>query len=193
MWMLLAACDSLGSKPGSDGTGDTSTPTTSSQVTTPTEVQGQVDCAPLAETPVPGSTGYGDCVTDVIHCGDTVVGTIAGGSTAFSNQTGAPFEQCSGHGPGDELDGPERVYRLDVADTDSYVTVHLASCETTQLLWYQSTEACPTDHVLCSYVHADGALDQGDSIVLSNAGVVWFVVEGLGGAEGNYALTVQCG
>ena len=76
---------------------------------------------------------------------------------------------------------------------DTYVSAHLTSCGTTQLLWYQSTEACPTSHVLCEYVHADGAVDQSQDILLSNAGVIWFVVEGLGGDEGNFSLTVDCG
>jgi hypothetical protein len=190
--LVVPACDVLGGSGGGGGDDDDD----DSGFSTPGGVPEDVECRPLTETPAPGAAGLGDCVTGTIACGETVEGTIEGGSTVFSNQHYAAFEQCSGHSTGDDLDGPERVYRMEVPDEYTYVSVRMASCETTQLLWYQTTQVCPTEHVNCGYpsnpgVH--GGYEQSEDILLGEAHVVWFVVEGLEGSLGNYTLSVECG
>jgi len=143
-------------------------------------VPDDLECRPFTETPAPGEAGAGECVTGTLQCGETVHGTLAGGSTVFSNQHEAAFEWCSGHSTGDDLDGVERVYRLDVPSNYRYVSMRLASCETTQILWYQTGAVCPTERVACSYVGVHGGYEQAENILLGDSGVIWFVIEGLG-------------
>ncbi len=189
--LALAGCDIFTTpdkgSAHSSSSGDTGTTTTSP----PTTLRGE--CDELFETPSPGDGGQPSCQTAQVACGDTVRGTIAGGSTVFENNPDRSWEQCSGQGPfGDDLTGPERVYQVDTSGYD-YVSVRLVSCERTQLLWYQTANACPEENVICSYITVDGSTDQSEDIVLSDSGVLWFVVEGLGGADGNFELTVECG
>lgn len=192
-WLvLLPGCEILGlgesDGPG-DGDDDDSGSSTSDD---DDDASGDPDCRDPYPTPDPGSAGLGDCVTASLACGDLVRGTVEGGSTVFSNEYEAAFEQCSGHGTGDELVGPERVYLLDTTGYD-YASVRLVSCEKLQLLWYQTDQVCPAERVNCSYVGVNGAFDQSEDILLSGSGVLWFVVEGLGGAGGNFELSVECG
>ncbi len=193
----LAGCDVLfptsdkGEPTFSHSGGDSTGATTGPTGPVPPELRGE--CDDLFETPPPGSSGGGACVTEVVSCGDTVRGTIRGGSNVFRNEPGYAWEQCSGQGPfGDDLSGPERVYQVDTSGYD-YVSVRLVSCERLQLLWYQTAQVCPEENVTCSYVTVEGSTDQSEDIVLSGSGIIWFVAEGLGGAEGNFELTVECG
>ncbi len=192
--LFVAGCDlftTTAGKDGSSGSGDTGTGTTPTGPIPP-DLQGE--CGELFETPSPGSGGLPGCVTADLACGDTVRGTLRGGSTSFSNESDRAWEQCSGQGPfGDDLTGPERVYRVDTTG-HSYASVHLVSCETVQLLWYQTAQECPQETLgACSYVTVDGSRDQSEDIVLSGSGILWFVVEGLAGSDGNYELSVECG
>lgn len=210
--LLLVACEIVGGgdngKAGDSGTGSdtgTSPSDTSGDPTgTGTGPDGvrtcgaldpvvEVDCDARPETPDPGSDGLPSCTTGVLSCGDTITGTLEGGSTFFDNNRGHAWEWCSGHSTGSELEGPERAYRLDVPANDTYVSLRLASCEPVQLLWYQTSDACPNDRVTCSYVTVDGATCQGDDIVTSGSGILYVVVESLGGSSGNYTLHVDCG
>lgn len=161
--------------------------------TTPTNVPPGLDCHPNYETPAPGSDGLPSCVTQEIACGETILATVEGGSTVFSNASGMAFEQCSGHSTGTELAGPERVYKLTMDASVTYVTPRLRSCQPLQLLWYQTGNACPEEHVLCSYITVDGSVDQTDDILLAGSGVLWFIVEGIDGTTGNFELSVECG
>lgn len=188
--LLATGCEWLG---GSGGDGPDPEPAEETGYVHPAGVPDDIVCQPAYETPAPGAAGLGECVTAALTCGETVQGTLAGGSTAFDNQYEHPFEWCSGHSTGDDLDGPERVYRLDVPEGIRTVTPRLASCETAQLLWYQTSEVCPSTRVNCSYVGASGATDQTTDILLGDSGVIWFVVEQLQGDPGNFALTVDCG
>ena len=160
---------------------------------TPTSVPAGLECHPDYDTPEPGNNGLPECVTQEISCGDVIKGTIEGGSTVFSNESGMAWEWCSGHSTGSQLAGPERVYRLNVDAGSTYVTPRLKSCEPLQLLWYQTNQACPTERVLCSYITVDGSRDQTDDILLAGNGTIWFVVEGIDGTSGNFELTVECG
>ncbi|MCA9492921.1 MAG: hypothetical protein KC621_23480 [Myxococcales bacterium] len=185
--VALPGCDAFF---GSGGHGDDDD---DSGYSTPTYVPPGLDCRDEYVTPDPGNSGLPACVTDTISCGSTIQGTVAGGSTVFSNESGMAWEWCSGHSTGTQLAGPERVYRLDVDSSTTYVTPRLRSCEPLQLLWYQTSQACPTDHVLCSYITVDGSRDQSDDILLAGNGTIWFVVEGISGTSGNFELTVECG
>ena len=192
--LSATGCDVLfgtGDKADDGYTASGDTATTPHTTTPPITLDGE--CDRLFDTPSPGGGGLPSCVTEEISCGDIVRGTLAGGSTSFSNEPDRAWEQCSGQGPfGDDLTGPERVYKLDVG-TNTYASVHLVSCERTQLLWYQTAQECPQEHVACSYVTVDGSTDQQEDIVLGGSGILWFVVEGLAGSDGNYILSVECG
>lgn len=183
----LAGCDVVSPANGDDDDDDTGS------TGTPPSVPDDVECRDPYPTPGPGGDGLDACVTATVACGETVQGTIAGGSTVFSNESGQAFEWCSGHSTGSQLAGPERVYRVETGPDDTYVSVRLGSCEPLQLLWYQTTLACPAERVNCSYVTVDGSVNQSEDILLSGSGVVWFVVEGIDGTDGNFSLTVDCG
>ncbi len=189
MWLLLVVggCDALAPAGGDDDDDD------SGGGPTAPSAPDDVECPEPYPTPAPGGDGLDACVTATVACGETIQGTIEGGSTVFSNESGKAFEWCSGHSTGSQLAGPERVYRVEPAATDTYVSVRLASCEPLQLLWYQTANACSEERVNCSYVTVDGSVDQREDILLSGSGVVWFVVEGIEGTSGNFELTVDCG
>lgn len=196
LFTALAACDiTVGSdKGGHSGTGPdgTGNPTTDTPTNPPHTLDGECD-TPF-ETPNPGDAGLGACVTDEIACGQTLRGTIRGGSDVLENAPDHTFEQCSGQGPfGDPLDGPERVYKVDTTGYDT-VSVRLVSCERLQLLWYWTADGCPQDTLgACSYVTVDGSTDQSEDILLPAYNVLWFAIEGLAGSDGNYELHVECG
>lgn len=194
--LLLSGCDVFfptddKGEPTDSASTSGSGSTTTNTGPVPPPLRGE--CDDLFDTPSPGSDGLPGCVTEELACGSSVRGTILGGSTVFRNEPGYAWEQCSGQGPfGDDLSGPERVYRVDTTGMD-WASVRLVSCETTQLLWYQTSVACPEENVTCSYVTVDGSTDQSEDIVLSGSGILWFVVEGLAGADGNFELSVECG
>lgn len=186
--LLVAGCDLFYASDGNNKGDDDD-----SGFDTPTSVPEGIECRPLYETPAPGSDGQAACVTQTLACGQTVQGTIEGGSTVFSNESGMAWEWCSGHSTGSQLAGPERVYKVVVDGGQTFASVRLKSCEPLQLLWYQTSNACPTERVLCSYITVDGATDQVEDILLAGNGVIWFVVEGIEGTSGNFELTVDCG
>jgi hypothetical protein len=193
LWLGLIALGAASCEGSGGGGGDAADADDSGSWSTPASVPEQLECREPYETPAPGGDGLDACVTATLACGETVRGTVEGGSSVLSNESGQAFEWCSGHSTGSELAGPERVYRVDVGEENTYASVRLASCEPLQLLWYQTSQACPAEHVTCSYVTVDGAVDQREDILLSGSGILWFVVEGIEGTSGNFELTVDCG
>jgi hypothetical protein len=146
------------------------------------------DCdTPFAQDPL-----QGECLTDTISCGETVFGTNLGGSTVFSAD--GQFEQCSGSASGSDLDGPERVYRLNVPNNINSVSVRLESCEDSWLFWYRESVECPSENelVTCGYpIHGNFNV-QYDGLIAGTSGIVWFVVEGFQNNGGNFALHIEC-
>lgn len=151
-----------------------------------------LDCDVPFETPAPGGEGSGACVTQVIQCGDTVRGTNAGGSTHFGSGPDEPFGTCAGSASQtNDLDGPERVYELQLPEETRSLHVELGSCEKSLLLWYQGA-ACTTNDVSCRYPIYGTYYDQYDDVLLADARVIYFVVEGVKNDGGNFELTVDC-
>lgn len=156
-----------------------------------------LECEEPFDTPAPGELGGGACVTDVISCGDTVQGTNLGGSTHFGSAPGEQFGMCAGSASQtNKLDGPERVYRMDIPAGTSGLSVRLKSCTRSMLFWYQGS-ACSTSSETCSYAPYGSFYDQHGDIFLSDTGihedrVMWFVVEGYEQDGGNFTLSVDC-
>src|SRR5690606_21351543 len=95
-----------------------------------------------------------------------------------------------------KLDGPERVYRLDIPAGVEGLSVKLESCTRSMLFWYQGQE-CATSSQTCSYAPYGTFYDQHGDIYLSDTGisearVMYFVVEGYDQDGGNFTLSVEC-
>jgi hypothetical protein len=135
------------------------------------------------------------CVTAEIHCEEVVVGHTLGGVRAFD---GAFYEhnQCWPN-TRDWSGGDERIYRLVMPPGEWHAVITLdtpcADLDLTAMRW--SGASCPD---LGSIVHTcemnrwDGPRREFVEVV-SQGESSWLVaVEGVGAAEGAFALQVQC-
>lgn len=151
-----------------------------------------LSCGDPFDTPAPGGEGSGECITEVISCGDRISGTNAGGSTIFGAEPGQAFAMCAGSASQTtQLDGPERVYELVLPADTRDLHLELRSCEQSWLFWYQG-DACATSDVSCSYAPYGTFYDQYADVALQNLGTIFLVVEGAGNDGGNFELDVDC-
>ena len=153
-----------------------------------------LDCSPGAyPTETPGGNGLPACVTADIQCGETIRGTNVGGSTVFGTQPGEAFFMCSGTSQGDDLAGPERVYRITPPPDIAALEVSLRSCTPSKVLWHREAESChDTSLDACGYALEGTPTDQYDALLVGTGGQVHFIVEGDGNPGGNFELTVTC-
>ncbi|MEZ4323362.1 MAG: hypothetical protein R3F61_38210 [Myxococcota bacterium] len=153
-----------------------------------------LSCAPdTYPTPDPGQNGLPACVTDTIECGQTVYGTNVGGSDTFGTNPGEAFFMCSGTSQGDDLSGPERVYRISPPANINALEVHLVSCQPSKVLWHRSSQSChDTPLSACDFAREGTPTDQYDALLVGTSGSVHFIVEGDQNDGGNFALTVDC-
>lgn len=136
-----------------------------------------------------------DCVTDVIRCGDTVVGHTIGGVNRYNTrfyEKNFCTPSTTNHNGGDE-----RVYRLDVPDGDHTALVTMDSpCADLDLAALKARPgACPREgHSLpqCEMNPKDGTQRETVRLVTQNASTWYIVVEGKDEHEGAFALHVQC-
>jgi len=153
-----------------------------------------LDCNPGAYTsPDPGQNGLAECVTELIECGQTIRGTNVGGSTSFGTNPGEAFFMCSGTSSGDDLSGPERVYKIVVGPNINALEVSLESCAPSKLLWHRSAQSCwDTPLNACDFAREGTPTSQYDALLVGSLGEVHFIVEGDQNDGGNFALTVDC-
>ncbi len=153
-----------------------------------------LDCSDGAyPTEDPGGTGLPACVTAEISCGDTITATNVGGSTQFGTNPGEAFFMCSGTSQGDELSGPERVYRITPPANINALEVQLRSCSPSKLLWHRDSTSChdtPLD--ACDFAREGTPTDQYDAFLVGPGGTVHLIVEGDGNDGGNFELSVEC-
>jgi len=197
---LAAECESGGGGGGKDADTDTDTDADAdgdTDVDTDTDTDTDTDPELLdfgddCDTPFATDPLMGECVTNTISCGETVFGTNEGGSTLFSAD--GQFEQCSGSARDPDLDGPERVYKLNVPSGINSISVRLESCEDSWLFWYRETSECPSENelVTCGYPVRGDFRVQYDGLLAGPSGVVWFVVEGYQNDGGNFAMHIEC-
>ncbi|MCB9673625.1 MAG: hypothetical protein H6737_00830 [Alphaproteobacteria bacterium] len=198
--LALAACKKGDAPPieadtdtDADADADSDTDTdTDSDADTDTDA---LDCTPGAyPTPAPpGDTCIEDCVTDLIQCGQTIYGTNVGGSTCFGTNPGEAFFMCSGTSQGDDLSGPERVYKIIPGATINALEVRLQSCEPSKLLWHRSSQSCHSEPLsACDFAREGTPTDQNDALLVGSLGEVHFIVEGDQNDGGNFILHVEC-
>jgi len=166
------------------GTGNTATPS-------------GLDCDATYTTPDPGGVSAGSCLTQTLTCGDVVEHTNRGGSTHFGTAEGEQFWTCSGTASGDDFDGPERAYRVEVDASTKAIRAHLESCESSWMMYYRGGPACPVAALdSCGYgLNADdptNGKDQTAEILLGENRVVFLVIEGNDNDGGNFRLTIEC-
>jgi hypothetical protein len=166
------------------GTGNTATPS-------------GLDCDATYTTPDPGGVSAGSCLTQTLTCGDVVEHTNTGGSTHFGTAEGEQFWTCSGTASGDDFDGPERAYRVEVDASTKAIRAHLESCESSWMMYYRGGPSCPVAALdSCGYgLNADdptNGKDQTAEILLGENRVVFLVIEGNDNDGGNFRLTIEC-
>jgi len=142
-----------------------------------------------------GAVSGPGCVTDVLRCGETLVGHTVGGvdrfdSRFYEKQFCTP--RITNHDGGDE-----RVYRLDMPDGDWTALVTLdtpcADLDLAALRW--DGDDCPT--IGHSLSHCEMDIENGTAReqlrLASQKATSWYVVvEGRDEQEGAFSLTVQC-
>lgn len=136
-----------------------------------------------------------DCVTDVIRCGDTVVGHTVGGVNQFTTQF---YEKkfCTPATTNHD-GGEERVYRLDVPAGDHTALVTLdspcADLDLAGIKW--NGDSCPgVQHAVNQCEMWPRPKGQREQVrLVSQRKTSWLVVvEGKGQEEGAFSLSVQC-
>ncbi|MFT4621564.1 MAG: hypothetical protein ACI8PZ_000216 [Myxococcota bacterium] len=152
-----------------------------------------LQCDDPFPTPDPGGVGEGACVTEVLTCGDVVEATNTGGSTHYGTSFGEQFEQCSGSAFGDDFDGPERVFKVEVPAGIIAIRPRLESCERSWLMYFRDGAGCRNDLIdACGYAVDGTFFNQYGDILLGNARTVWLVVEGDNNDGGNFRLSIEC-
>ncbi len=135
------------------------------------------------------------CVTDVITCGESIVGHTRGGMKNFDTQfykSKFCTPDTSNHDGGDE-----RVYRLVMPEGNWHAVVSLdtpcADLDVAAILW--NSEGCPDNrHVInrCEMFPNDGTARETVELVSQHNSQWLIVVEGKDSEEGPFGLSVQC-
>jgi hypothetical protein len=136
-----------------------------------------------------------DCVTNMLKCNETIIGHTIGGVQRYDTK----FYEKHFCTPGyyDYNGGDERIYRLDVPDHDHIAVVTMDSpCADLDLAGFKwKDKTCPqTNHLFdyCEMWPKDGNKREQIRLVSQSATSFYVVVEGKGGEEGPFSLTVQC-
>jgi hypothetical protein len=138
-----------------------------------------------------------DCVTDVIECGETIIGHTNGGvhrydSRFYEKNFCTPY--TTNHDGGDE-----RIYQLTMPDGDYSAFVYLdtpcADLDMAGMRW-SDLDTCPRADTMisqCEMWPDAYARDREYMRLVSQKGSTWLIViEGKGDEEGAFALHVQC-
>jgi hypothetical protein len=142
-----------------------------------------------------GSITGPDCLSGVLHCGDTIVGHTVGGVNRFTTQF---YEKkfctpaTTNHDGGDE-----RVYRIDLPEGDRTALVTLdspcADLDVAAVKWKGDT--CPgVSHAVNACEMWPKPKGQRETVrIVSQKASSWLiVVEGKDEEEGAFSLSVQC-
>ena len=199
--VCVAGCDTglfgTDSKPNDSGTltdtGATPQQTTNNPPTSPTS---DLDCDANYNTPAPGND-LGTCITgEVLQCGDVVYGTLDGGSSIYDYDYWYSIGELDAlFGRYDALDGEERVYVYEGL-FDSVLKVTFETCFDLWATWVLTGQStCDVESFSTGGVFEGGTGRRWFTERL-NAGTgphdYQFILEGLDGATGNYAITVEC-
>jgi hypothetical protein len=135
-----------------------------------------------------------DCITAEIKCNETVIGHTRGGTRNFDTKF---YEQKYCWPATIQKDGgDERVYRLKIPEqTRAYVTLDTPCADLDVMAMKWSGDVCPTaTHRVaqCEQLRKDGTSREQLIFEGINATEWLVVVEGVGDAEGPFALHVQC-
>ncbi|MEQ1568352.1 MAG: hypothetical protein ABMA64_22135, partial [Myxococcota bacterium] len=138
------------------------------------------------------------CITDTIHCGETVIGHTRGGTERFDTR----FYESHFCWPAteDHEGGDERVYRLDVPEGEWRTFVWMDSpCADLDLFAMKwDGDDCPpagANFSICEGNLVKGIGPERVELVSqrSTGPTTWYVVvEGRGDAEGAFAIHTQC-
>lgn len=135
------------------------------------------------------------CTTEVLTCGETLVGHTLGGirryDTAFYRRNFCTPDTTTHDG------GDERVYRLDVPEGDHRVVVTLDSpcADLDVAAMLLPGDECPGSGATlprCEMFREDGTARERIELVTQHKSTWWVVVEGVGTEEGVFGLSVQC-
>jgi len=142
-----------------------------------------------------GPLNIDDCITDVIECGETIVGHTIGGINRFDTRfyeknfcTPATTNHDSGN---------ERVYRLSVPEGDHTAVVHLDTpCADLDMAAFRyKKDTCPSAATIlhhCDMWPVDGTGRERVQLASQHATNWYIVVEGKDDNDGAFSLTVQC-
>lgn len=135
-----------------------------------------------------------DCVTENVGCGDEIEATTAGGSSAFVGEDYTSWF-CFTNVESHAYDGSERVYAIDLAETDiAHVTLE-SPCDDVDLAVVSWTpeDTCPTSAANLSTCEG-GDREGGDSARLDgDIGARWLIiVEPKRGEDTNFRLRIEC-
>jgi hypothetical protein len=149
------------------------------------------DCERITE----GGPVSDDCVTADISCGETLVGHTLGGVQRYDSR----FYNSNFCTPAitDHDGGDERIYRLRVPDGDwtAFVTLDTpcADLDVGAMLW--ADETCPPSNAnitRCDMWPKPGNERERLTLVTQHEAYWFLYVEGKGGEEGAFSLSVQC-
>lgn len=175
---------------GNDDTGETGTPV------------GDVDCEVNTGTPAPnGGAGADYCITaPTLVCGDSIVGTNAGG-TAIADKEVYTLWTCNPGTIGTDADwtAPERFYEFFVPDGRQVEVKLYTDCGDLWLRAVRSNDECPVIYSKNCEVPVVNEQSEEQTVTLTNpAGGAGgdlryeIVIDGLNGAVGNFKLEIDC-
>jgi len=136
-----------------------------------------------------------DCITNTLHCGETVVGHTLGGVKRYNTR----FYEKSMCTPAttNHDGGDERVYRLRMPEGDHTAIITLdspcADLDVAAIRWNEET--CPkAQHLIpqCEMWPKDRGSREQVRLVSQHETYWYVIVEGKDNEEGAFSLTVQC-
>ena len=136
-----------------------------------------------------------DCITGVLSCGDTIVGTTKGGGSRYTTKF-YESNQCTpattNHDGGDE-----RVYRFDFPEGDWHANVYLDTpCADLDLAAMAfNGDVCPTtaDSTMRCEMWPKPRNKTEKVRLVSRGAPTWYIaVEGKDEEEGAFAIRVEC-
>lgn len=140
------------------------------------------------------------CVTEYVQCGDTIEGTLEGGTNAYDIATWSSRNELGGLlGHSERVAGADRVYVVSGVLPGQSVYARVESCDDVWASYLVSgdlTDVCEPGWGPAGHFQSNlGRVDQELFLHNANSGLwdIELVIDGAIGSNASFRLTVECG
>ncbi len=184
LWLMLVACDGgTDAKSTNDSGGGPSGDDTASS-------SSSEDCNESWDSSAPSGAS---CTSGELQCGDVVEASTAGGG---SDGDTTLYESAYCFVPDHDHDGPDRFYVFDAAEDSTFQVTLERPCEPLSLAVMRWDDAeCPVGNAhnigVCDGSEATTGSETLDMYTV-NAARYYVAIDGQGGVESNFRLSITC-